>query len=130
MADLKITPGPWAYHSAQCDPFPPTKEGLLRFVEECWDKSDGEHWGAIVADSSKMVAILGNGPTTGPNSKAIEAVPLYEDLRKAENELQAAIAEARERPLDQSKRDLVSGKKVAVSKALEALNAALEVNGG
>ncbi|XAI95820.1 hypothetical protein [Microcystis phage Mae-JY24] len=75
MAELGITPGPWVYHSAQCDPFPPTKEGLLRFVGECWDKSDGEHWGAIVADSSKMVAILGNGPTTGPNSKAFEAVP-------------------------------------------------------
>lgn len=110
--ELDITPGPW------------TREGrfgqkICRFWPEYEDALGGVE---LIATVSRL------NHEGEANAQAIVVVPLYEDLRKAENELQAAISDAMKFPLDQRKHDILTEKKAAVLIALETLNTVLGIN--
>ena len=62
--DGLATEGPWEYQEARIAPYSPSKEDMLKFIDECWGENpDAQGWGAVFSEG-KVICVLGNGPTT------------------------------------------------------------------
>ena len=122
MGDLNITPGPWEWddrgntlEADHGDILSAEVKEINGFLLGPGDAYLDGHW-----DESQDQA----------NRKAIAAVPEYEAHRRAQNSLRAAIERRNGNPFDEQLNEAVQRAADAADAALDALNAALEVNGG
>lgn len=129
MGDLNITPGPWVWGVSSKEENGPwvwngAKEGYRKVL------GLSSPTGAVI----NLIVPRVNNPWVpawihidNPSDRAaIEAVPLYENLRKATNTLRAAVKALMTNPLDYNLRKAAESAGYEVDAAIEALNAALE----
>ncbi|XAI95474.1 hypothetical protein [Microcystis phage Mvi-JY20] len=113
--ELKITPGPWKWQKSSDRLYIISLSSPTGSVINTW-----------LANPHVPACLDIDNPS---DRVAIEAVPLYEDLRKATNTLRAAVKAVMANPLDYNLRKAAESAGYEVDAAIEVLNAALEKAG-
>lgn len=123
MAELSITPGPWVADSEDT-PF------QLAYGEVIGGDPTGNYHVADESGHLLCCVYARDDFDAKLHAYTFSLVPLYEDLRKATNNLRAAVKAMMANPLDYNLRKAAESAGYEVDAAIESLNAALEVNGG